>query len=77
MVTKQRKIEEEIREKRHFLMQVEIDIPMRSLLHTNQTIPQNLVDYRQELLDMTNNLTGIDLDENGQLTGITWPTKPE
>ena len=65
-----------IREIRHGLLMEEVDIPMRNLLHTNQTIPQNLIDYRQELLDMTNDLTGIDLDEDGNLTGITWPTKP-
>ena len=68
---------DKIREIRHGLLMEEVDIPMRNLLHTNQTIPQNLIDYRQELLDMTNDLTGIDLDEDGNLTGVTWPTKPE
>ena len=66
-----------IREIRHGLLMEEVDIPMRNLLHTNQTIPQDLIDYRQELLDITNDLSGIDLDSDGQLTGITWPTKPE
>ena len=67
---------DKIREIRHGVLMEKVDIPMRNFLHTNQTIPQNLIDYRQELLDMTNDLTGIDLDEDGNLTGITWPTKP-
>ena len=32
--------------------------------------------YRQALRDLPANSTPS-LDENGQLTGVTWPTKPE
>jgi len=32
--------------------------------------------YRQALRDLPANSTP-NLDENGQLTGVTWPTKPE
>jgi hypothetical protein len=34
------------------------------------------LDYRQELRDLPENSTPS-LDENGELTGVTWPTKPE
>ena len=33
-------------------------------------------DYRQALRDLPANSTPS-LDENGQLTGVEWPTKPE
>ena len=66
----------EIRRTRHGLLIDNVDIPMRGYLHSGQTIPQSLIDYRGELLDMTKNLTGYDLDKDGNLTGVTWPEKP-
>ena len=37
---------------------------------------QEQKDYRQALRDITETQTPT-LDENGQLTNVTWPTKPE
>jgi hypothetical protein len=34
------------------------------------------LDYRQALRDLPANCTPA-LDENGNLTGVTWPNKPE
>ena len=36
----------------------------------------NWINYRQALRDLPANSTPS-LDENGQLTGVTWPTPPE
>jgi hypothetical protein len=37
---------------------------------------QAVLDYRQALRDLPSTAIAA-LDENGQLTGVTWPTKPE
>jgi len=54
----------------------EVDIPMRNFLHSGHAIPQDLIDHRQALLDVPENNTP-ELDEDDELTGVTWPTKPE
>ena len=54
----------------------EVDKPMRNYLHSGQAIPQNLINYRQALLDVPENSTPA-FDGDGELTGVTWPTKPE
>ena len=66
----------EIRRIRYGLLIDNVDNSMRNYLHSGQTIPQSLIDYRKKLLDMTKDISGIDLDSEGNLTGITWPTKP-
>ena len=33
--------------------------------------------YRQALRDVPSNYPSASLDENEQITGVTWPTKPE
>jgi hypothetical protein len=66
---------EEMRKKRYGLLIDNVDIPIRNLLHSGQTVPQNLIDYRQALLDVPENNTP-ELDEDGELTGVDWPTKP-
>jgi len=38
---------------------------------------QAQLDYRQALRDITDNCPDATLDENGLVTGVTWPTKPE
>ena len=43
---------------------------------SDQTPSQAWIDYRQALRDLPANSTP-ELDENGQLTNITWPEKPE
>jgi len=43
---------------------------------SDRTPTQAQLDYRQALRDLTANSTPS-LDENGQLTGVTLPTKPE
>ena len=43
---------------------------------SDQTSSQEWIDYRQALRDLPANSTP-ELDENGQLTNITWPEKPE
>ena len=43
---------------------------------SDQTPSQAWIDYRQALRDLPENSTP-ELDENGQLTNITWPEKPE
>ena len=53
----------------------EVDIPMRNLLHSGQSVSQDLIDHRQALLDVPENNTP-ELDEDGELTGVTWPEKP-
>jgi len=42
----------------------------------DRTMTQAQIDYRQALRDLPANSTPS-LDENGQLTGVTWPTPPE
>ena len=41
----------------------------------NDTIKQAWITYRQALRDLPTTATP-QLDENGQLTGVTWPTPP-
>jgi hypothetical protein len=53
----------------------EVDIPIRNFLHSGQAIPQDLIDHRQALLDVPDNNTP-ELDSDGELTGVDWPTKP-
>ena len=43
---------------------------------SDRTMTQSQIDYRQALRDLPVNSTPS-LDDNGQLTGVTWPTPPE
>ena len=43
---------------------------------SDQTPTQAQLDYRQALRDLPSTASPT-LDENGQLTNVTWPTKPE
>jgi DNA phosphorothioation-dependent restriction protein DptG len=43
--------------------------------HASEEVKQAWITYRQELRDLPSNSTPS-LDENGQLTGVTWPTSP-
>ena len=43
----------------------------------DRTPTQSQLDYRQALRDLPANSPNVALDENGQLTGVTWPTPPE
>ncbi len=43
---------------------------------SDRTPTQAQLDYRTALRDLPSNSTPS-LDENGNLTGVTWPTKPE
>ena len=43
---------------------------------SDRTPTQAQLDYRQALRDLPANSTPS-LDENGNLTGVTWPNKPE
>ena len=36
-----------------------------------------LKDYRQALRDLPSTTSNPKIDENGHLTNVTWPTKPE
>ena len=79
--------EEEIQNK---IAELEADRPMRLLKEernqriaesdwrflSDQTPSQAWIDYRQALRDLPAN-SSPELDENGQLTNITWPEKPE
>ena len=65
-----------MRRERHYLLIENVDIPMRNYLHSGEAVPQELIDYRQALLDVPKNNTPT-LDKDGNLTGVTWPTKPE
>ena len=38
---------------------------------------QAWIDYSQALRDLPANSPNVALDENGNLTGVTWPTPPE
>lgn len=42
---------------------------------SDRTMTQSQIDYRQALRDLPANSTPA-LDENGQLTGVNWPTPP-
>ena len=46
-----------MRKERHGLLIENVDIPMRNYLHSGKAIPQSLLDYRQELLDIPQNNT--------------------
>jgi hypothetical protein len=39
------------------------------------TMSSDMADYRQDLRDLPDGATPA-LDDNGNLTGVTWPTKP-
>ena len=65
-----------MRKERHGLLIENVDIPMRNYLHSGKAIPQSLLDYRQELLDIPQNNTPK-LNKDGELTCVNWPTKPE
>ena len=43
----------------------------------DRTPTQAQLDYRQTLRDLPANSPNAALDENGDLTGVTWPVKPE
>ena len=43
---------------------------------SDRTISQEQKDYRQALRDLPSTASPT-LDENDQLTNVTWPTKPE
>ena len=43
----------------------------------DRTPSQAQLDYRQALRDLPANSPNVALDENGNLTGVTWPVKPE
>jgi hypothetical protein len=43
--------------------------------HPSEEVKQAWITYRQALRDLPSNSTPS-LDENGQLTGVTWPTSP-
>ena len=60
-----------LREERNRLLQ-ETDWRFRSDL----TPGQEWIDYSQALRDLPSTATPK-LDDNGQLTNVTWPTKPE
>ena len=46
------------------------------MANSDVTMSDSWRDYRQALRDLPANSTPS-LDENGQLTGVTWPEKPE
>tara|TARA_Y100000310_G_scaffold20871_1_gene20217 strand:+ start:1009 stop:1299 length:291 start_codon:yes stop_codon:yes gene_type:complete len=46
------------------------------MANSDVTLPAAWKTYRQELRDLPATTTP-DFDENGKLTGVTWPTKPE
>ena len=60
-----------LREERNRLLQ-ETDWRFRSDL----TPSQEWIDYSQALRDLPST-SSPELDENGQLSNVTWPTKPE
>ena len=41
------------------------------------TMTQEQKDYRQALRDLPSTTSNPKIDENGHLTNVTWPTKPE
>jgi len=43
--------------------------------HASEEVKQAWMTYRQELRDLPANSTPS-LDDNGELTGVTWPTPP-
>ena len=43
----------------------------------DRTPTQAQLDYRQALRDLPENSPNVALDENGNLTDVTWPVKPE
>lgn len=40
------------------------------------TMTQAQIDYRQALRDLPANSPNVGFDEDGYLTGVTWPTEP-
>ena len=62
--------EEKLRQRRTGLL-IETD----HLALSDQTLSAGMKTYRQELRDLPANSTP-ELDANGTLTGVTWPTKP-
>lgn len=44
---------------------------------SDQTMTAEQSAYRQALRDLPANSPNVDFDENGNLTGVTWPVKPD
>jgi hypothetical protein len=66
----------EIREVRNFLL-ADTDHIVLINAEAGTDVPQNWVDYRQALRDITNQ-AGFPSDPNGKVSSdLTWPTKPE
>jgi hypothetical protein len=63
---------EKLRSKRNKLL-VESDW----MVLVDRTPSTEQLAYRQALRDLPANSPNANLDEYGQLTGVTWPTKPE
>lgn len=65
-----------MRKDRNRLLVEVVDTKARIYTNQNLEVPKSILDYRQALLDVPENNTP-ELDEDGQLTGVTWPTEPE
>lgn len=74
--TNSQRAEELLRNQRDQLLDTVVDNKAKIYLNQNLPVPQILIDYRQALCDLPANSTPT-LDENGNLTGVEWPTKPE
>ena len=66
----------QMRLQRNRLLVDNVDKSMRNYLHSGKAVPQSLIDYRQALLDLPENNTPK-LNQDGELIGVNWPTKPE
>tara|TARA_R110000824_G_scaffold362735_1_gene550702 strand:+ start:489 stop:869 length:381 start_codon:yes stop_codon:yes gene_type:complete len=65
-----------MRKDRNRLLVEVVDTKARIYTNQNLEVPKSILDYRQALLDLPETASP-ELDSDGNLTGVTWPTIPE
>ena len=65
-----------LRHERNRLLVDVVDRISRIYTNQNKAVPQNVIDYRQELLDIPDNVVPELDDQNNELTNVTWPDEP-
>jgi len=66
-----------LRHERNRLLVDVVDRISRIYTNQNKAVPQNVIDYRQELLDLPQNVVPEVDDLGNELTNVTWPDEPE
>ena len=65
-----------LREERNKLLEDVVDRIARIYTNQNKAVPQDVLDYRQTLLDMPDNVVPELDDSRNEFTNFTWPEEP-